>query len=617
LSETDHAVRPQFLKPSRSVRLALALAFVFTSALVVEVSPLFVSHSWARVLFLSSPWRIEESEATSKTRTLELFVSRDFAGALNRIGITPAEGVAIVLGAVVILLVLAGIGVRTAARSSRESEERFAKIFRSSPLAITITTQADGRYLDVNKAFLQMLGYERKEVIGHSALGLNVWVDPMDRIKMLHSTESSKTIRTRMRTRGGDIREVSVSAELIELDGLPCVLAITQDVTETQLLEEQFRQAHKMEALGRLAAGVAHDFNNLLCVTIGYSELSLQYLDPTHPLVRNLVEIKKAADRAATLTRRLLGFSRQQILFPRILDLNTVIDSLNQMLLRLIGEDIALVFKPATDLGRIQADLGQIEQVLMNLIVNARDAMPRGGTIIVETANVHLEDSYLDSHFSVPPGRYVMLALSDSGSGMDARIASRIFEPFFTTKAPGQGSGLGLSTVYGIVKQSDGHIWVYSEPGQGTTFKLYFPVRAESADPGPQPLQEAEPLNGVERVLVVEDDESLRNMITTLLESVGYHVLAAATAESAVRILQSLEGTLELLVTDILLPDLNGVELAALFKKSRPDLRVLLMSGYTGAFIEHYKTIDPNVKLLEKPFSRRALLATIYDTLHN
>jgi len=561
---------------------------------------------------LSSRWRIEESEATSKTRTLELFVSRDFAGAL-----TPAEGVAIVLGAVVILLVLAGIGVRTAARSSRESEERFAKIFRSSPLAITITTQADGRYLDVNKAFLQMLGYERKEVIGHSALGLNVWVDPMDRIKMLHSTESSKTIRTRMRTRGGDIREVSVSAELIELDGLPCVLAITQDVTETQLLEEQFRQAHKMEALGRLAAGVAHDFNNLLCVTIGYSELSLQYLDPTHPLVRNLVEIKKAADRAATLTRRLLGFSRQQILFPRILDLNTVIDSLNQMLLRLIGEDIALVFKPATDLGRIQADLGQIEQVLMNLIVNARDAMPRGGTIIVETANVHLEDSYLDSHFSVPPGRYVMLALSDSGSGMDARIASRIFEPFFTTKAPGQGSGLGLSTVYGIVKQSDGHIWVYSEPGQGTTFKLYFPVRAESADPGPQPLQEAEPLNGVERVLVVEDDESLRNMITTLLESVGYHVLAAATAESAVRILQSLEGTLELLVTDILLPDLNGVELAALFKKSRPDLRVLLMSGYTGAFIEHYKTIDPNVKLLEKPFSRRALLATIYDTLHN
>jgi nitrogen-specific signal transduction histidine kinase/CheY-like chemotaxis protein len=398
---------------------------------------------------------------------------------------------------------------------------------------------------------------------------------------------------------------------------VPCVLAITQDVTETQRLEDQFRQAHKMEALGRLATGVAHDFNNLLCVTMGYSELSLQHVDPAHPLARNLTEIKKAAERAASLTRRLLGFSRQQILFSRILDLNTVIDNLNQMLLRTIGEDIALVFKPGIGLWQIKADLGQMEQVLMNLIVNARDAMPKGGTIIIETSNVQLDDAYVHSHFSVPSGQYVMLQVSDSGSGMDEQTASRVFEPFFTTKAPGQGSGLGLSTVYGIVKQSEGHIWVYSELGRGTTFKMYFPRRAGNEEPIPESLPEVEPRGGIETILVVEDDESLRKMTVTLLESAGYKVLDTGTAESAVRIAQSAKEPLHLLLTDVLLPDLNGVELSALLKKSRTDLRVLLISGYTGDLIAQYKAMDPDAKLIEKPFTRRGLLTAIYDVLHH
>jgi two-component system, cell cycle sensor histidine kinase and response regulator CckA len=610
------------LKTLPSVRLAIVLALVFTCAVALHLLHWDVSRSSARQSkteeVLVRAWQHKGERVSIEALDSRLLIPPGVAGLMSNLGVTPVQAITMALGAILVLLVFAGIGFHTAARSSRESGERFARIFRSSPLAITISTQKEGCYVDVNDAYLQMLKYERKEIIGRSSLDLNVWVDPDDRARMLQLKDSGagKALRTRMRTSRGEIRHVSVSAELIELDGMACVLAITQDVTENHHLEEQFRQSHKMEALGRLAAGVAHDFNNLLCVTMGYSELSLQHMDPAHPVARNLIEIKMAAERAVSLTRRLLGFSRQQILFPRILDLNAVVDNLNQMLLRMIGEDIALIFKPGIGLGRIKADLGQIEQVLMNLIVNARDAMPKGGTIIIETSNVQLDDGYVDSHFSVPPGRYVMLSVSDSGSGMDERTSSRIFEPFFTTKAPGQGSGLGLSTVYGIVKQSEGHIWVYSEPGRGTTFKMYFPRREESAEPVSQLTAEAEPGGGVETILVVEDDESLRKMTVALLLSTGYKVLEAGTAEAAVRIVQGLKEPVDLLLTDVLLPDLNGVELSALLKTIQPGMRVLLVSGYTGDLIAQYKAIDPDVTLVEKPFTRRGLLASIYDVLH-
>jgi len=360
-----------------------------------------------------------------------------------------------------------------------KSEEKFAKAFRSSPLAITIATQAHGRYVDVNDAFLQMLGYERSAVIGRTAVELGVWADPEDRITMLEQLNDSSiatALHTKLRTRSGEIREANVSAELIELDGAPCVLAITQDVTEAKRLENQFRQSQKMEAVGRLAGGVAHDFNNILCVIIGYSELSLHHLDADHPMAKNAMEIKNAANRAASLTRHLLAFSRQQVLYPRILDLNTVVHSLNQMLPRIIGDDISLTFKPQVPLGCIKADPGQIEQVLMNLVVNARDSMSKGGTIVIETSNIELDADYVDSHTPVRPGRYVMLSVSDTGCGMDEKTVSQIFEPFFTTKSPGSGTGLGLSICYGIITELGGEITVESNPGHGSTFRISLPV---------------------------------------------------------------------------------------------------------------------------------------------
>lgn len=500
-----------------------------------------------------------------------------------------------------------------ATTASRESRDRFAKIFRASPLGISISTSEGGAYVDVNDAFLRMLNYKRHELIGHSALDLNIWVDPEDRIRTLQLAESgvTKILRTRLRTSIGEVREISLSIELIQLDGVACVLAITQDVTDTIRLENQFLQAQKMQALGRLAGGLAHDFNNLLTVVIGYSELSLQQLSPTSSVATNLIQIKKAADRAASLTRQLLGFSRQQIVFPRFLNINAVIENLNEMLCRVIGEDITLVYRPGADLGRIKADPGQIEQVLMNLMVNARDAMPRGGKIIIETSNVVLEDSYIDHQLEVPRGSYVVLAVGDTGCGMDDATLAMIFEPFFTTKGSGQGSGLGLSTVYGIVKQCEGYIWVYSEPGIGTTFKLYFPLREEQAQPFPAPPTEAEPPMGQATILLVEDDHSLRELMATLLERHGYKVVVCSTASDAVDLAQDNKSEVDLLLSDVVLPDLSGAELSILLRSLRPNLRALLTSGYAGDLIARYQTIDPSMMLIEKPFTRRRLLTAI------
>jgi PAS domain S-box-containing protein len=500
-----------------------------------------------------------------------------------------------------------------ATTASRESRDRFAKIFRASPVGMSISTREEGRYVDVNDALLQTLKYKRHEIVGRSALDLNIWVDPEDRVQMLRLADSGvpKILRTRFRTSVGEIREVNLSIELIQLDGVFCVLAITQDVTDAIRLENQFLQAQKMQALGRLAGGLAHDFNNLLTVIIGYTELSLQHLPPKDPPTSNLTQIKKAAERAASLIRQLLGFSRQQIVFPRILDVNAVIENLNEMSRRLIGEDISLVFRPGAGLGRIKADPGQIEQVLMNLLVNARDAMPRGGKLLIETSNIVLEDPYLDDHLSIPRGSYVILAVSDTGSGMDAATMAMIFEPFFTTKATGQGSGLGLSTVYGIVKQCEGYIWVYSEPGIGTTFKLYFPRREEKAQPLPTSPAEEEPPAGRGTILLVEDDPALRKLMVTLLEEHGYTVLPSQSASDAVNLAQEIKSEVDLLLSDVVLPDLSGVELSALLRSQLPNLRVLLTSGYAGDLIARDRSIDPRVTLIEKPFTRRSLLSAI------
>lgn len=502
-------------------------------------------------------------------------------------------------------------------RHGRYRQTLFAKAFRSSPLSITISTLGEGRYLDVNHAFLQMLGFERREVIGRTAAELGIWADHEDRERMVQNlggANVSRGSRARLKTKTGEIRETNVSAEIIDVDGVPCILAITQDVTDAHRLENQLRQAQRMGAVGRLAGGVAHDFNNILTVIIGYSELAALRLGSGHGISKHLGEIKIAAERAASLTRQLLAFSRQQVLYPRILDLNGVVNNLMRMLHRLIGEDITISFT-AGKVGNIKADLGQIEQILMNLVVNARDAMPHGGVISIETSSVDLEDGYVDSQFSVRPGRYVLLSVSDTGCGMDEKTVAQIFEPFFTTKGPGQGTGLGLSTVYGIVKQSEGYIWVYSELGRGTTFKIHFPEQAEGEPRAADSVAKIDLVVGKETVLVVEDDEAMRKLITALLDGSGYKVLQAPNGEAALQLARESAQRIDLVLTDMLMPGMSGVELSANVRELRPDMRVLLMSGYAGDLIGRYHLAESQIMLIEKPFTRHNLLAKIRTAL--
>ncbi len=502
----------------------------------------------------------------------------------------------------------------------RKSEERFNKAFRCSPLAITISTEAEGRYLDVNEAFLGLLGYKRHDVIGHTAAELRFWSEPLDRMEMLRQLKEDKQVakqHTRYRTATGETREAEVWAELIELDAQPCVLAITRDITEVQRLEVQFRQAQKMEAVGRLAGGIAHDFNNLLGVITGYVDLSLELAAPDNPVNSHLLQIKKASQRAALLTRQLLAFSRKQVVFPKILDLNEVVQSATNMFLRMVGDNIAIEFRPTTSIGSIKADPGQIEQILINLIVNARDAMPTGGRIIIETAQSELDEHYVSQHPGSRVGQYVVLVVSDTGCGMDENIKSQIFEPFFTTKGVGQGTGLGLSTVYGIVKQSEGYILVYSEPGKGTTFKIYFPRVSERAEELVLCNEEAEPPPGSETILVVDDDRDMGELAVRFLRDAGYRVVEARTAEDALGILKTYQPEIDLLITDVVMTGKSGVELAEQATVGHPNLRLLLMSGYSGDLLAPRDPWMQEGSFLEKPFTKRSLLAKVHSVLHS
>lgn len=502
----------------------------------------------------------------------------------------------------------------------RKSEERFSKAFRNSPVAITISTEEEGRYLDVNDAFLLMLGWQRRDVIGHTSAELHFWAEPLDRAEMLRQVKEAEQVaklNIRYKTAKGETREAEVWAEPIELDGQRCVLAITRDVTEAQRLEAQFRQAQKMEAVGQLAGGVAHDFNNLLGVILGYTDLSLSLTSPGSSANRNLEQIKKASNRAVALTRQLLAFSRQQVVFPRVLDLNEVVQNLITMLRRLVSEEIAVSFRPAVPIDSIKADPGQIEQMLMNLAVNARDAMPNGGEILIETGNAVLDEGYVSLHPGSRAGQHVVLIVSDTGCGMDENVKSKLFEPFFTTKGVGKGSGLGLSTVYGIVKQNGGTIVVYSEPGSGTTFKIYFPAVAVKAEPLTQPHEDAESRGGSETILVVEDDESLRELTARMLQDAGYQVIAARDTDNALDIVRTSQPRIDLLLTDVIMPGRTGIELLEQAKALQPNLLSLFMSGYTGDLVSQRGGSIQEATFLEKPFTRNSLLTKIYSALHS
>jgi signal transduction histidine kinase/CheY-like chemotaxis protein len=393
------------------------------------------------------------------------------------------------------------------------------------------------------------------------------------------------------------------------------VASLVQDVTERVALEDRLRQSQKMEAVGRLAGGIAHDFNNLLTVILGYSQILTDGVPAGSRLAESTTQIKSAAERAAGITRQLLAFSRKQVLSPRVINLNEVMLSLDSLLRRLIGEDIEVLTVPANDLGSVRADPGQIEQVIMNLALNARDAMPAGGKLTLETSNVDLDSSYARDDVPVEPGRYVMLAVSDSGEGMSEETQSRIFEPFYTTKEVGKGTGLGLSMVYGIVKQSGGYIWVYSEPHRGTTFKIYLP---RTEQPAETTVVEKRPSNvqrGTETILLVEDDPQLRQLSSTVLAHCGYDMLVAASPEEGLAICQSNHKDIRLLVTDVVMPRMNGRQLAEKIVAVCPKVRVLYISGYTNNAIVHYGVLDPGLWFLPKPFSLSALVAKVREVL--
>ena len=499
---------------------------------------------------------------------------------------------------------------------SKQVEERFYKAFHLNPEPITIATASEGRYVDVNESFLRITGYQRDEVIGRTSLELKFWEKREDRTRLTDLLEQNGSVRDleiSFLTKFGEPRVALDSADMIELNGQKCIIAIFKDITERKALEKQLRQLQKMEAVGQLSGGIAHDFNNLLSVILGYCDLLEDGLGRNSTFSKTAQEIKKAGLRAASLTRQLLAFSRQQVLELKVLNLNTVVTDTEKMLRRLIGEHIEITCDLARDLRPVKADQGQIEQVLINLSVNARDAMPNGGRLTIETRNIELDEEFSLRHPPTVPGPYVELVVTDTGAGMDAQTQSHIFEPFFTTKEMGKGTGLGLATVYGVVKQSGGYIWVYSEPGQGTTFRIYLPSVAEP-DRQSAP-SEAKPVlaHGSETILLVEDEDSLRTLTRTMLEQNGYTVLEAAGGKEAIELARLRNGPIDLLLTDMIMPGMNGYEVARNLRLSRPGLKVIYVSGYSGFGSRGLS--ESGEIFLTKPLTRDTLLRKLHEVL--
>jgi hypothetical protein len=497
-----------------------------------------------------------------------------------------------------------------------DAEMKFRLLFESNPQPMWVFDKQTLHFLEVNPAATERYGYTREEFLAMKLTD----VRPEDEVPSLLKVLAQGAERTysghwRHRTKDGRLFEVEVAARNITFAGRAARLVIINDVTERKLLEAQFRQAQKMEAVGTLAGGIAHDFNNLLTVISGYSYMLKESLTDDRKLAEDIGQIEQAAEKAAALTRQLLAFSRRQVLEPKTIVLNDVVRGMEKMLRRVIGEDIELITVPSPDLGLVRADPGQIEQVLMNLAVNARDAMPKGGKLVFETENVELDEAYARSHMGARTGSYVQLAVSDTGTGMDAETMSHIFEPFFTTKGMGRGTGLGLSTVYGIVKQSGGYIWAYSEPGHGTTFKIYLPlVQGESES---KPAESREPArHGSSTVLLVEDDEAVRDLATRILRQHGYSVLPASGGAEAELLCRRFEGKIHLLVTDVVMPGMSGAKLARRLRRQRPEIRVLFISGYTDNVLQH-GILKSNTAFLQKPFSAHSLAEKVASVLES
>jgi two-component system cell cycle sensor histidine kinase/response regulator CckA len=516
----------------------------------------------------------------------------------------------------------AEVALRTVRDRLVESEEEYRVLFESNPHPMWVYDRETLGFLAVNDAALRHYGYSRQEWLSMTVLDIR----PPEEVAAFRKAFEVRTAGRsasidpsgqtfKHRKRDGTVIEVEVASNSIVFDGRKARLILATDVTEKRSLEAQLAQSQKLESIGRLAGGVAHDFNNLLGVIGGYAELLRKRVKDDPRVHKYAEDIVKAADRAAGLTRQLLAFSRRQVLQPKVLDLSAVVGEMERMLRRLIGEDVQLVTVFDEELGTVKADPGQVEQVLMNLAVNARDAMPLGGRLTIETHNVDIDRAYARQHADVPAGRYVMLAVSDMGQGMSRDVKARAFEPFFTTKEAGKGTGLGLATVHGIVKQSGGHIFVYSEPGHGTSFKIYFPRADEAEAAVASSVAEAVLPRGSETVLLVEDEGTLRELIRECLESTGYTVLEAAHGAEALKVCERHPAPIHLLMTDVVMPGISGRELAGQVKLVRPAIRIVYMSGYTDDAVVLHGVLSEEMAFLQKPFTQEALARKVREVL--
>ena len=516
------------------------------------------------------------------------------------------------------------VAVRTALeraqerRALRESEDRFHAFMDNSP-AVAFMKDEDGRFVYVNQLFERFFKLTRLQWLGKTDFDL--WPEETarqlrDNDRAIMAEDRPAEIFEAFPGPDGILRHWLVfKFPVNDRAGRRFLGGMAVDITERRHLEQQLRQALKMEAIGKLAGGVAHDFNNLVTIITGYSDMVLSRIGPEDPMRRDIEQIKKAGDRAHSLTRQLLAFSRRQMLQPKVLDLNAVVSNLEPMLHRLIGENIelAIVLKPG--LGQVKADPGQLEQVIMNLTINARDAMPHGGKLLFETDNATLDEVYARQHIPTQPGSYVRLAVSDTGCGMDEATQSRIFEPFFTTKEQGKGTGLGLSTVYGIVKQSGGYIWVYSEPGQGTTFKIYLPRVAAPADSVLPVTHWSKLPQGTETLLLVEDEPEVRWLVRDMLQHLGYTILEARHGIEAQVLSIQHPGPIHLLVTDVVMPQMSGREIAEQLRSEHPETKVLYMSGYTDDAVVRHGVLAAEVAFLQKPFTPEGLALKVREVL--
>ena len=509
-------------------------------------------------------------------------------------------------------------------KKARQKIEKEAKLLAHAVKSISESiciTDMQGKIIFVNESFLNTYGYSKDEVIGQP-------------ITLFYSGNNAKElfeeifVQTKkggwkgelfQKKKDGTEFPVLLSTSLIrnEKNKEFAMIFVSSDISELRELEEQFRQTQKMEAIGRLAGGIAHDFNNLLTVINGYSELMLMRLKKDDPIYQQLNQISLAGRRAESLTRQLLAFSRKQVLQPVVLDIKRIIEDMNKMLHRLISENIELHTILEPNLCHIKADPSQIEQVVLNLVINARDAMPMGGKITIEAKNIVFKQSFYWEDLEIRSGKYLMLSISDTGTGMDAETKKRIFEPFFTTKKEGKGTGLGLATVYGIVKQSGGFVNVYSEKGIGSTFKLYFPCVKEPAEPIKSKTVSSESLTGTETILVAEDEDNLRNLVCEILRSHGYNVLEAANGGSALLKCEKYKKPIHLILSDVVMPEMSGAELVERLLPIHPEMKVMYMSGYTDDAVIRHGILEEKVQFLQKPFSPNSLLEKVRSILDN